>query len=63
MAKTVNIVNSSSTHFTCAQCGTRVSSGDGKILQFGLLGLGAEGPFCCGACAAAYARDRGWVVK
>ena len=61
MAKTVTIVGSSSIHFTCEQCGTKVSNGGGRLLQVGLLGV--KGPFCCNGCAAAYARDRGWVVK
>lgn len=61
MAKTVTIVGSGSSHFTCEQCGKKVSDEIGRLLQVGWLGV--KGPFCCNGCAAAYARDHGWVVK
>lgn len=65
MAKTVKIFDCGTDHFgfTCDQCGKEVSHGDRKTLEVGLVGLLQKGSFCCNACAAAYARDRGWVVK
>lgn len=59
MAKTVTITTSGAHNFHCEQCGKK--SEFGVIIQIGWLGV--KGPFCCNGCAAAYARDRGWVVK
>ena len=59
MAKTVTILASSTHNFHCEQCGKKSESG--VTIRIGLLGV--KGPFCCNGCAAAYARDHGWVVK